>query len=224
MGSKKELRILVADTQAIVRNGIRAMLEAQNECRVHLYEADSGAAIISMTHNRSFDVIIMDICLLKDQVLSTLRELKEIALEIPFIVIASQVDEAMVLRAIEWGAKGFLVIDTGVEEMMKAIRTVCEKERYYSNEISQFMLDRDRIRQEHKLHAMQLTKREWQILQLMTEEFTTDEIALALNISKRTVEGHRINLKSKLQVKSTIGLVKFVLQNSQYSKYSKFAS
>lgn len=220
MENKKEVRIIVADTQAIVRTGIKSMLETQNECRVVLAEADSGAEIISIAHNRPFDAILMDICLLRDQALSTLRRIKIIAEDIPIVVIAHEIDEASVYRAIEWGAQGFLRSDTGVEEMIKAIRTVCKGEKYYSNEISQFMLDRERLRQENRASAMQLTKREWEILQLMTEEFTTDEIALALNISKRTVEGHRINLKSKLNVKSTIGLVKFVLQNSQYSKYA----
>ncbi len=217
---KNKIQILVASGQSIVRNGVRAMLEQQGEFSLRISEVETGAEVIDFASKRSLDLIIMDIQMQRTDGLATIRKLREQGNEHPIIAMSAMIDKGVVRKAMEFGALGFIVKDTGVEELTKAIKTVRDGKPYYSNEVAQMMLEQDRVSVQKGITRLNLTKREWQILQLLTEEFTTDEIALALNISKRTVEGHRTNLKSKLQVKTTVGLVKFAMEYAQYNRWA----
>ena len=217
---KERVRILIADNEAIVRNGIRAMLEQQNDFKAIVHEVQTGKDAIEFTRKGRIDLIILDIQMPKTNGINAIRVLNEEGSEIPIIAMSSSVDIFVLRRALKLGTMGFIVKDTGMEELTKAIKTVRSSQKYYSNEVAQIMLGAHKITTKDARTHLNLTKREWQILQLLSEEFTTDEIALALKISKRTVEGHRTNLKAKLQVKTTIGLVKFAMENAQHNKWA----
>lgn len=217
---KERVRILIADTEAMVRNGIRAMLEQQSDFKAVVYEVQTGKDVIDFTRKGKVDLILLDIQSPKTNGISAIRLLKEEENRIPIIAMSSGVDVHILRRALKWGTMGFIVKDTGIEELTKAIKTVRSSQKYYSNEVAQIMLGSEKITNRAARMDLNLTKREWQILQLLTEEFTTDEIAMSLKISRRTVEGHRTNLKSKLHVKTTIGLVKFAMENAQMNKWA----
>lgn len=217
---KDKIRILVADAQQVVRNGVRAMLESQEELKVSITEVETGPEVIDITGKRKFDLLIIDVLGSKSNGLATIRRLKELGNKVPVIVMGLVGEVSGVRRAMEWGTLGFIGKDIGVSELVKAIKTVRREKHYFCNEVAQLMINHDRRLYKKSKEHLNLTKREWQILQLMTEEFTTDEIALTLNISKRTVEGHRTNLKAKLQVRTTIGLVKFAMENSHLNRWA----
>lgn len=217
---KERVRILIADTETMVRNGIRAMLEQQKDFKAIVYEVQTGKDAIEFSRKGRVDLIILDIQMPKTNGINAIRVLSEEGSSIPIIAMSSGVDIFVLRRALKLGTMGFIVKDTGIEELTKAIKTVRSSQKYYSNEVAQIMLGAHNITAQDAHANLNLTKREWQILQLLSEEFTTDEIALALKISKRTVEGHRTNLKSKLQVKTTIGLVKFAMENAQLNKWA----
>ena len=125
-------------------------------------------------------------------------------------------DENIVRQIFELGAKGYLLKNAGTEEILKAIETVMRGERFFCNEIAQMLfMDNIRIKQNQKKVQLedQLSIREIEILVLICKEMSSKEIADKLNVSTRTVEWHRNRMIDKLNVKSSIGLVKYAIQH-----------
>jgi len=211
---KQTIRILVADDHIMVRNGIRSMLESQGHFTPIITEAENGAEVISLVCKNPFDIVLLDIQMPKIDGLSAIHKLRKLGRKVPVLVMSPSNDVELIQRVLDSDILGIILKSTGVEELTKAIETVCDMKRYYCNEVTQIVLEFNTSMRRQSKFIESLTRREKQILKMLAEEMTTDEIAVKLKISRRTVEGHRNNLKSKLQVKSTVGLVKFALENT----------
>lgn len=207
------VRILIADDQVIVRNGIRFMLEAQDHFTAVLTEVQDGSEVLAALHSGSFDLVLMDIQMSKLDGISTVRKLREKNIKTPVLFISVHEDPSIIRQVLDCGANGFILKSCGLEELLKAIITVKDGDIYYSNEIAQAILGNNQKSKRAIGLKEALTNREWEVLKLLAEDYSNEEIAQKLDLSKRTIETHKQNLKTKLQVKTTIGIVRFAYQN-----------
>ena len=211
------LNILVADDHVMIRNGIHSMLNDQTEITVRIDEAENGAQVLDTISRMNYDILILDVKVPRTNGLTVIKVLKSRKCCTPVIALCSKDEKEFIRQAIRGGVRGVILKSSGTEELVKAIKTVSDGGIYYSNEIAQMMLSSKNTRKStQKLESV--TRREWQILEMLSNEYSTTEIAVKLGISKRTVEGHRNNLKEKLNAKTTIGLVKYAIESGCFEK------
>ena len=209
--------VLIVDDHKMIRDGLRFMLESQkNNYEFVIEEADTGETGVEKAKNNSYDIIIMDFQLPK------INGAEATALIIKNnpntkILSLSNYDEYMYIDSVlKAGAKGFVLKNIGPEELLKAIETIISGKNYYSSDVAIKLLSfennegKDIRYKNEKITG--LSKREIEVLKLIADGFTNEEIANKLFISKRTVDTHRQNLLNKLSVKNTAGLVRYALE------------
>jgi two-component system response regulator NreC len=209
-----KIRVLVVDDHTIVRDGICALLALAGDIEV-VGEAANGRDAVDMARELAPDVVLMDIAM---PVLGGLEATRRIHKECPGIKVVALTqfgDRDYVFPFIEAGALGFLTKASASSELTSAIRCVYRGESFLSPAVAKLMIEdyqqaaatRDRIDSYD-----QLTDREKEVLKLVAEGYTTQEIAAALVISPKTVEGHRSSLMAKLDLHNRIDVVKYALR------------
>lgn len=215
----KPIDILIVDDHQMIREGIRASLAADSDIQV-VDEAATGAeALQKLARHPSIQVVVMDISLGdgQDGAVTTEKIVKQFP-RVQVLVLSMHDEEAHITNMLQAGAIGYLLKDTGMDELVNAIKTVAVGENYFCQRVSTAMMQRflhqkKRAVQKNSVLPEQLTKREREILQLIAEEYTNPEIANKLFISPRTVDTHRRNLILKLNVKNTAGLVRYAIKH-----------
>lgn len=210
----KVLRILIADDHEMIRKGLTLMLETQKKIDLTISQAANGIEVLQQTNLNTFDLIILDINMPLMDGITTLSKLKECNISTPILMLSMHKEEKLIKQAIKSGATGYILKNSSLDEIIKAITKTIKRERYYSKEVSQLLINENSQNKKELLNnEFNLTLREIQILSMLVKEMTSQEIGDYLFISKRTVEGHRNKIMDKVGVKSSIGLVKFALQH-----------
>lgn len=210
------IRVLVADDHAIVREGIRTVLE-QSPDIVVVAEAATGAAALASTDREKPDVCVLDISMPDGSGLDVTRSLRARG-PAPRILILSVYDDAeYVLEAVRAGANGYLRKDSGPAELRDAIRAVHAGDEYFSPAVAGRLSAalRGGAAGEDPLAA--LTQREREVLGLVASGLTNRETAARLGISPRTVESHRESLMRKLGLQTVADLTRFALKSGVIS-------
>lgn len=209
-----KIRVLVVDDHTIVRDGICALLALAGDMEV-VGEAADGRESLDMVRELRPDVVLMDVAMPK---LSGLEATRRIAKEFPdtrVLALTQFDDREYVFPLIEAGALGFLTKGAASSELTSAIRCVYRGESFLSPSVAKLMIEDYRqgadLRDKSDPYD-QLTDREKDVLKLVAEGYTTQEVADILVISPKTVEGHKTNLMSKLDVHSRIELVKYAVR------------
>ena len=138
------------------------------------------------------------------------------------LILSWHCESEQVFKLLEAGAKGFLSKDTTKDELLTAINAINQGASYFSQDISEMVLNFNSKSDEHlksREVKLKITDREQEVLECIANEYTNKEIANRLFISQRTVETHRRNLIQKLQVKNTVGLVKYYFKSLKYGAY-----
>lgn len=214
---KKKLKILLADDHLIIRNGLTLMLNQQKTFHVEISEANDGNEVIELIENSSepFDIIIMDINMPEKDGITTTKYLTNKYKGIKILALSMHSEDYLVQQMLNAGAMGYLLKNAGIEELTKAIQTILRSKKYFSNDIAQLLLRNNstKISNNESTNKPQklLTVREKEILKLIADELTTSEISKKLQISIRTIDGHRRHIIKKLNIKTTIGLAKYAL-------------
>jgi DNA-binding NarL/FixJ family response regulator len=212
-----DILIALADDEALFRRGMRLILEDYPDLKVIL-EAENGEDLLSKIRasNELPEVLLLD---LKMPGMTGIDAAEVIRREFPsilIVVISSHVSKAFILNMIEIGAAAYLGKNAHPDEVVETIRMVREKGFYYNTAVMEVirdnMMGKNPVKPQRSFE-IELTGREKEVLQLICEECTTQEIADKLFISNRTVEGHRNNLLSKLGCRNTAGLVVYALQS-----------
>lgn len=214
----KALRILIADDHMIVRNGIKSLLNDQLDYEPIIMEACNGAEVIDIVSKNDFDIVIIDASMPKLDGIKAIRLISRNGNKVPVIALIDTCDYYVIKKVLDTNVLGILSKNIEVDELMLAIKNVLGSKRFYCNEVSQLLLNVTKEKEQSFELMNSLTKREKEILTMVVKEFTNDQIGDRLSISKRTVEGHRKNIKSKLQVKSTIGLLKVAIETGVMNK------
>lgn len=210
---KAPIRIILADDHQIVRQGLRILLEAEPDMEV-VAEADNGRKVLRMAQELTPDIIIMDLSMPE---LNGIEATRQILAEVPgirIIALSMHSDSLFVLNMIRAGASGYLLKDCALEELVKAIRAVVNNKTYLSPGVSDIVI-RDFVTgwQTTTLSAFSvLSAREREVLQLMAEGKTTNQIADGLCVSVKTVEAHRKQVMNKLGIHSVAELTKYAIR------------
>lgn len=196
----KPSRLLLVDDHALVRSGVRRLLEAHPGFEV-VAEAAHGKEALDLLADRPVDLVVMDISMPVQDGLETTAALRERAPGIPVVMLTMHATEPYLKRALEAGARGFCVKTAPSTELIGAIQQVIRGERYVSPRIPVVDGSPDR-----------LTRRQLQTLELIALSFTTKEIAKELGISVKTVESHRTALMRQLDLHDLAGLVRHAIR------------
>jgi DNA-binding NarL/FixJ family response regulator len=211
------LKILLVDDHPMIRIGIKSLLEGEKNI-VLIDEATDGDECLEKLETNNYDVIIMDIKMPKKTGIDTTKEIVKKYTNAKVLALSMHDEQDYIVKMLQAGAKGYLLKNTTKEELLKAVESVSRGENYFSNDVSSIMLSKyiykefPSAKKEYK-SDVQLTRRETEIIKMISEELTNADIAEKLGISVRTVDTHRRNLLQKLDVKNTAGLVRFALQN-----------
>lgn len=215
----KQIRILLADDHTVMRRGLRLLLESQPEFSV-VAEASDGRQAVQQAEATLPDVAVMDIAMPN---LSGIEAAQRIATDRPntaIVILSMHSDEGYVLRALKVGAKGYLLKDSAEGDLIEAIKAVHQGKTFFSPEISKMLVD-DYVREIRTPGAEDtydlLTSREREVLQLLAERKSNQEIALALNLSVYTIETHRRNLHEKLNLHSLAELILYAVRKGVIS-------
>ncbi|MBL4657578.1 MAG: response regulator transcription factor [Flavobacteriales bacterium] len=216
----KVLNILLVDDHKIVRDGIRYSLELSKHLNVEIEEAETGLEAVTLTKLRRYDVIIMDINMPDMDGVEATKQILKIRKSAKILALSMHEEEFQIISMAKAGARGYILKNTGTEELCKAIQTISKGEKYFSNEVMIKLVGHyyedlvERKPRAAKSYKGLLTKREVEILKLVANEFTNEEIGKKLFIAKRTVDAHRQNIMNKTGVKNTAGLIKYAMQNN----------
>lgn len=205
------IRVLIADDHSLVRAGFRALLESQNIEVVG--EAGDGREAIELTRLHHPHIVLMDIGM---PGLNGVEAAARISKEFPFarvLILSMHANEEYVLQALRAGAAGYLLKDSGKQELVLAVKSVMEGKTYLSPEVSKHVIDNYVESVGSKIDPLErLTPRQREILQLVAEGKTNKEIAHVLRIAVKTVDTHRAQLMDRLDIHDVTGLVRFAIQ------------
>ncbi|MEO6056802.1 MAG: response regulator transcription factor [Gemmatimonadales bacterium] len=207
------IRVLVADDHAIVRSGIRHVLETEPGFAV-VGEASNGAEAIDLALALAPDVAVLDISMHGVTGLQAAAELRRQCPDTRVLMLSMHDNTEYVLESLRMGVHGYLLKDSAAAELGAAIRAVCRGESFFSPPVARQLgaVARGELGGQRPGTLAQLTARERQVLVGVAEGRTNKEIAQELGISHRTVESHRESLMRKLDVYTVAGLTKIALE------------
>lgn len=206
-----KIKIYIADDHVMFRDGIKAMLEPEQEMYV-IGEGDNEEQILSDCKELNPDIILMDISMKETDGIDVTLKLKSTQPEIKILAVSMHNESNYIKSMLDNGANGYILKSTGRTEMISAIKAVHGGATFLSGEVSTSLLQG--MNQANTTKSLiKLTPREVEVLRMVAEEYSNQEIANTLFISPRTVDTHKRNLLEKLGLKNTAGLVKYAIQN-----------
>ncbi|KGL59119.1 response regulator transcription factor [Polaribacter sp. Hel1_85] len=207
------INILIADDHEIVVEGLRSLIEAENEISI-IGEANNGEQVIPLLENNLVDVAVLDISMPKMDGVDLTLFIKSNYPKVKILILTMHNEIGFIRRVIEAGAHGYILKNKGKEELVRAIKALHSGNEYLGEEVTKTLFSS--IRNSTVYGEIQLTKREKEVLKLIANGNTTPKISDALNIAHSTVETYRRNLLEKTGVKNSKGLVKFAIENGYH--------
>jgi DNA-binding NarL/FixJ family response regulator len=219
--SAKPIRVLLADDHTLVRAGIRSLLEKLPGVAV-AGEASDGREVLDLIKAQQPDVVLMDISMPGLNGLQASARITRDFPQVRVIILSRHPNDEYVLQALKSGASGYLLKRAATAELPAALKSVIGGEIYLSREIASQFLKKFPLQQIARSTSPleQLTSRQREILQLLTEGQTTKAIALMLKVSAKTVEYHRAKLMGRLGIFDIPGLVRFATRTGLISAES----
>lgn len=207
------IKILIADDHKIVREGLRLLIERQKNMEV-VGEAENGRQAAKFAKELHPDLVIMDVAMPDSNGVESTNYIKNDYPNIKVLALSMHSDKMFVIRMLKAGASGYLLKECAFEELANAIHTVMEDNIYLSPQIAHIIVD-DWIHNPIKTEPDELTSlssREKEVLQLLAEGKSTQEIASLLYLSVKTIDSHRRNVMIKLDAKSIAELTKIAIR------------
>jgi DNA-binding NarL/FixJ family response regulator len=214
-GDGPVITVLLADDHAVVRDGLRSLLEAQPDISV-IGGAANGHEAVRRATQLCPDVVVMDIAMPELNGIEAAWRIRELCPSAQVVILSMHSTTEHVFRSLQAGARGYLLKEVAGMEVVNAVRAVHAGRRYLSQEISDRLID-DYVRQgeavEAKSPLARLSPREREVLQLVVEGKSSAEIASILFLSPKTVDTYRSRLMRKLGIDDLPSLVKFAIQH-----------
>lgn len=207
--------VLIADDHAVVRDGLRLLIETQGDMRV-VGEASNGREAVRQALRINPDVVIMDLAMPELNGVEATRQIHDNSQAIKIIILSMHSSSEHIFQALKAGAHGYLLKESAGMEVVNAIRSVYSGKRYLSEKIGDQMIDEyihNREIAETGSPLSKLSAREREILQLVAEGKSSADIAQTLFISPKTVETYRSRLMQKLGINDLPSLVKFAIHH-----------
>ncbi len=214
------LRVLLVEDHAIVRQGVRALLDEESDISI-VGEAGDGSEGLALAQKLRPDIVLMDLSLPGLGGIEATRQIRELLPDIRVLVLSMHDNEEYVFRALRSGASGYVLKQSTSTELVLALRAVAAGSTFLSPSISQILIS-DYVRRAESQESDGeilglLTPREREVLQLIARGLSNRQIAERLHISVKTVETHRGNMMQKLDVHDRAGLIKFAIDSGLIS-------
>ena len=208
------MRVLLADDHAIVRRGLRSLIESQPGFKV-VAEAADGLEALRLSEEHQPDAIILDVAMPKLNGIEVAERVQKQSRPPSVIILSMHADESYIIRALAAGARAYLLKDATDEDLLPALRAVASGKPFFSPTVTGVLIE-DYVRQlqarglTDSYHL--LTDREKEVLQLLAEGRTNKEVAALLDVGVSTVETHRANLMQKLNLHNTAEIVLYAVR------------
>ncbi|WP_281647974.1 response regulator transcription factor [Parendozoicomonas sp. Alg238-R29] len=206
-----EIRVLLADDHPMVREGLKVSLDGEGGISV-IADACNGREALELAPSVKPDVVLMDISMPVMGGLEAAVEFKKSYPGVKVLILSMHEDREYILKMVQSGVSGYVLKDVAAEEIVLAIQTVSTGGTYFSAGVSQQLFsqfDPNGMKPEVKL-----TPREETVLRLLADGKGNKEVARELNISVRTAEAHRQNIKQKLKIKTSAGLIRYAIEQN----------
>jgi DNA-binding NarL/FixJ family response regulator len=219
MKTTGDINVVMADDHELFRDGFRLTLSRTSDIKL-VAEACDGKELLEMVQLHQPHVVITDIKMPRMDGIEAARKISALWPDIGIIGLSMFDEEELIIEMLEAGAKGYLVKNADKAEVIDAIKTVYQQEPYYckqtSNRLAQ-MIAKSKYNPYSRKKLVTFTDKELEIIHLICEENTNKEIAEKLYLSIRTVEGHRLRILEKMNVKNSIGLVVYAIQHDLFA-------
>jgi DNA-binding NarL/FixJ family response regulator len=211
------IRIVLADDHALVRAGIRSLLEKLPDVEV-VGEASDGRQALGLIRTSGPNLILLDISMAELGGLEALPRIVKDSPAVKVLILSAHANKEYVLRALRHGAAGYMLKDAAAEELELAIKAIARGKTYLSPSVSRTVVEGYvRRASDENDPVEELTTRQREILQLIAEGKNTKEIAGLLEISVKTVEAHRLQLMARLDIHDVPGLVRYAIRSGLVS-------
>ena len=214
MNSAKRITVLLADDHTVLREGLKKLLEAENDIEV-VGEAATGREAVELTRKLRPAVVVMDIAMPLLNGLEATRQIRKEFPDIRVLILSAHSDDAYVEQAVLIGAAGFLLKQTCSDNLGAAIREVQKGNTFFSSAISKRLQGRGQNAPDRRGQLKQgrnrLSSREAEVLQLIAEGKPNKQVAAELGVSFKTVDKHRQHLMAKLDIHDVSGLTRYAI-------------
>jgi DNA-binding NarL/FixJ family response regulator len=216
----RKIAILLVDDHTVVRQGLRALLSAEEDMEV-VGEAENGRTAVTLAKKTTPDVVVMDVAMPLLNGLEATRQILKMLSSTKVLVLTSYGDDECVSQLMDAGASGYLIKQTAANDLIRAIREVQRGNAFFSPSIAKRL--RDQCREAYATgqaprKSGELTSREAEVLQLIAEGFSNKQIAAELNISIKTVEKHRQQVMNKLNIHDVAGLTRYAISKGMVER------
>ena len=210
-----KIKIILVDDHQMFRDGVKSVLSEEKNIDI-IGEVGNGNDLYELLKTEQPDLIITDISMPDISGLEIAKYIAENYPGIKILILSMHSNIEFISKALSIGANGYLPKDTSMNELLEAINTIYNGENYFNKEISDTILKSiiKKSKQEVNPKIEALTKREKEIIKLVVDGFSNKEIAEKLFISIRTVDSHKTNIMQKLNLKSSVELVKYAIKNN----------
>lgn len=203
------IRILIADDHQMMRDGLKSMLQDEDDMEI-VAEAENGKAALQAVMENDIDLAILDINMPEMDGVEVCKQITRSKKSTCILALTMYDEASIITNMVKNGARGYILKNAGKENLVKALRTIYAGDTYFPDQIKEAyfasLIPGDK--NTHEQFVPKLTRREKEIIALIVDEFTTSEIADKLFISEKTVETHRQHLLQKFNVRNTAGLVR----------------
>jgi len=213
----KKIKIIIAEDHVLYRDGLKTMLSCHNDFDI-IAEAENGSILIKLFEFHKPDIVLMDINM---PILNGIEATKFITAhfnETKVIAITMNDEKSSIMDMMDAGANGYVLKSEDKEEIIKAINTVMNGDDYYSKSVENSIINLIHSKKSSDDHkkSIYFNEKEIQLINHLCEELNSDEIAKTMFLSKKTIDGLRLKIKSELNVRNSIGIVKYAIKNGLY--------
>ncbi len=207
------IKVVLADDHRMFTEGIASFLEQETDIQV-VASCQTGVQVMAALQENDTDIVLLDINMGAESGLDVCKQIVEHYPNARVLAISMYNEESFIRKMFKNGASGYLLKNTGREELLKAIRTIAAGGTYQSAEVMEIVMKgvTRQKQQETQVYNVRFSRREKEVLELIAKGFTTKDIAKQLFISEKTVETHRSNLLAKLNVHNVASLIKAAVQ------------
>lgn len=208
-----KIKLFIVDDHQMLIDGIKALLKDEPTYSI-IGESYSAVVALSQINKNQPDIVLTDISMPEMNGVEFTRELKKSHPDIKVLALSMFGEKSTISEMLEAGASGYILKNTGKEELMNALQKIAAGGMFFSDEVSAEMMkafsERQKKQEEIKVY---FTEREKEIIQLIAKEYSNARIGETLFISERTVETHRKNIFRKANTKSVVGLIKYAFEH-----------
>ena len=212
-----KIKIIIAEDHALYRDGLKTMLSTINDFDI-IAEAENGSSLIKLFEFHKPDIVLMDINM---PILNGIEATKFVTThfnDTKVIALTMNDEKSSIMDMMDAGANGYVLKSEDKEEIIKAINTVINGDDYYSKNVGSSIINliKSKKSTEDFKKSVYFNEKELQLINYLCEEFNSDEIAKTMFLSKKTIDGLRLKIKNELNVRNSIGIVKYAIKNGLY--------